>query len=367
MGANELSRLERWGMGALAAQAQSWPSSDDPVCLLTVQERAALVRIERWATIRAGIAGALSAGVSVAVTLFVAPKEHEQPVYFWTVVGVVSALAAVVEIGYLYWDGLRSVRSMARASGVRLYADDSLQQGVALALARAALELPSPHTNVLRVDPFREATKWYVVCASLLYKGKIALTGFLLKALLRRAFGRLATRLALEAVAIPVTAVWNIVVCRWVMREARLRAMGPSLASELAAWIRGRTDSSAGLQLVAWALGTSVVKNRQVHPNWCVLVDELGLPNALGQEQGDFGDCGRFLAALKAAPDVNRRAALRALVAAAILDGKVSRLERQWLEVTFAVAGYAFLPDRVQAACAAFVAGKGFEPKGFTI
>ncbi len=250
---------------------------------------------------------------------------------------------------------------------MRLYAADTFAARRGVGVDAGGVELPSPHTNALRIDPFREAAKWQIAVASLVYKAKVALTGFLLKALLRRALGRFATRAVLEAVAIPVTAVWNMLVCRWITREARLRAMGPSLAHELARWIRTIDGNDVGLELVTWALGTSVVKNRQVHPNWSALVEALGLPNTLRDSTRDFGDCARFLGALKAAPAVERRAALRALVAAAILDGKVLRLEKAWLEVTFAVAGYAFLDDEVERACKAFVSGNGFDASGLAI
>lgn len=363
----DLSRLERWGLNALAAHTDEWPNAENPVHVLDAAERSALVRIERGAILRAGFAGAVSAGVCTLAIIGLAPDEAQDVVGYWSVVGVASALTAVVEIAYLYWDAVRSVRAMARASGVKLYAGDTLQRVVALALTRAALELPQPYTNALRVDPFRESPRWRVLVATLVYKAKIALTGFVTKALLRRALGRLATRAALEAVAIPVTAVWNMIVCRWVMREARLRAMGPSLARDLAPWIRAIDGQDANLELVAWALGTSIVKNRKVHPNWVALVDALDLPQGLRDATRDFSDCARFLAALKAASAVDRRAALRALVAAAILDGKVTRLERAWLEVTFTVAGYTFADEPVAVACKDFAAGNGFEPVGLQI
>jgi hypothetical protein len=257
---------------------------------------------------------------------------------------------------------------MAKASGVALYAGETLDEAVALALARAALELPNPRDNVLGVDPHREANRWQLFAASLLYKAKIALSTFVLKALIRRVFGRLAARAALEFVAVPVTAIWNMVVCARVLREARIRAMGPSLASDLARWVvgdgGGRGMSTELSRLVAWALGTSIVKNRRVHPNWAALVAQLKLP---GKFEGDFGDCPRFLAAFKAASQPARHAALRALVAAALLDGRFSRLERAWIEVVFTMAGLAPPLAEVERACQAFVAGDGFEPGAFRI
>lgn len=364
----ELSWLERRGLQALGQGAQAWPAPTNSVSELDPAERRELRLIERCAVARAGIAGALSAGATALVTMQVFELEQTNAVRYWQWVGGASALTALFEVAYLYWDSLRAVRQMAKSSGVTLYAGETLDQGVALSLARAALELPSPRDNPLGVDPHREARRWQLLVASLLYKAKIALSTFLLKALLRRVLGRLAARAALEFVAVPVTAAWNMVVCYRVLREARIRAMGPSLAKDLATWIIGSepglADSAEFSRLVAWALGTSIVKNHRVHPNWVALIAHLRLP---GQLHGDFGDCPRFLATFKSASVSHQRAALRALVAAALLDGRLSSLERQWLEVVFTVAGLAPPLSEVAQACRAFVAGDGFDPGPFQI
>lgn len=364
----ELSWLERMGLQTLGRGAHAWPASVSPVSDLDAGERRELRSIERQAVARAGLAGALSAGVTAIVTTRVLPLEQTDPVQYWEWVAGVSALTAIGEVVYLYWDSLRAVRQMARSSGVTLYTGATLDQGVALSLARAALELPSPRTNPLGVDPHREASRWQLLAASLLYKAKVALSTFLLKALFRRVLGRFAARAALEFVAVPVTAAWNMIVCYRVLREARIRAMGPSLARQLAGWIReldpGAEWSPELAQLVSWALGTTIVKNFRVHPNWVSLLLHLDLPGAL---QGDFGDCPRFLATFKAAERGHQRAVLRALVAAALLDGRFSGLEREWLEVVFTVAGLPSPSEEVGHACRAFVAGDGFDPARFQI
>lgn len=363
----ELSWLERMGLFALGRGARMWPAPTSPVSELDAEERKELRRISQHAVVRAGIAGALSAGVTAIVTLQVIELEHTDAVRYWQWVGGASALTAALEVAYLYWDTLRAVRHMAKSSGVVLYAGETLDHGVALSLARAALELPNPGHNPLGVDPHREANRWQLVAASVLYKTKIALSTFLLKALLRRVLGRLAARAALEFIAVPVTALWNMVVCYRVLREARIRAMGPSLAKDLAHWVRGDgelANSPEFARLVAWALGTSIVKNQFVHPNWVALIDHLLLP---GSMEHDFGDCPRFLATFKAAPSPYRRAALRALIAAALLDGRFSRLERQWIEVVFVMAGLEPPLEEVERACRAFVAGDGFDPRPFQI
>ena len=426
----------------------------DSVATLNAEETLALRRIEQRAVWRAGIAGALSAGVTVAAMLLLRDIEASQPWGYWTWVLGVGALAAAVEIGFLYWDTLRSVRQMARAAGMKLV-DGQEQDFVVLALARAALELPSPRRNQLRVDPLRETSRTAVLLATLVYKSKIALSSFLLKALLSRALGRLAARAALELVAVPVTAVWNMFVSRKVLREARLRVMGPSLASTLAQWVQEplreqepspenepwqehgvpaavaqtegthggaihggavhgaavhgdtapqpatpngdesvparrtraalkgermaarqhhvreveqqpRVDAPCvpGRTLALWAIGTAFVKNRKVHPNVQALVRAMG-QNEQVAEAPDLGDCPRFLRALKAAPARGRSAALRALVASSILDGKMTRFEREWLEVVFTVVGQQAPLAALKVACARFAGGQAFDPAAF--
>ena len=59
--------------------------------------------------------------------------------------------------------------------------------------------------------------------AALLYKANIALTTFLVKLGLRSVLGRVLDRSFFELAAIPVTAIWNAIVCFIVVREARLR------------------------------------------------------------------------------------------------------------------------------------------------
>lgn len=362
----QLSWLERVGLVALGRGARLWPAPTSPVSELDYSERIALRRIERRAVVRAAVAGALSALASALVTLRVLEFEQTEPLRYWQWVAGVSAVTALFEVGYLYWDALEAVRQMAKASGVVLYSERALDRDVALALARAALELPTPHQNALGVDPHREARRWQLLLASLVYKAKVAASTFLLKALLRRVLGRFAARAALEFVAVPVTALWNAVVCYRVLREARLRAMGPSLAKELAHWIEGDgtrfRESETAPQLTAWALGSAMVKNQFVHPNWVALLEHLNLPGTLA---GDFGDCPAFLRALGVASAPDQTPALRALVAAALLDGRLTRAEREWLTEAFRVAKRPSPVAGVERACRAFVAGDGFEPGHF--
>lgn len=337
--------LERAGLRSVTAGSASWPPPTDPIEVLTPEEQSALARIEWWAVACAAVAGALSAAACALAAIYAPAMEHH-PVQHWALVLSAMALATLVEITYLYWLSLRAVREMAKAAGLRVHTSSELDEAVALSLARAALELPSPPHNLLEVDPHREASRLGLIAASLLYKAKIALTNFVLKALVRSVLGRTVTRAMLEWVALPVTALWNGLVMYQVLQEARLRVMGPSAAVLLAEWILAHPTDAGPVsskptpkhKLVLQAVGTSIVANREAHPNVVALSRRLAHGAQLSREV-DWGGRAGFLHDLRQASEEDRLAALRTLIAVAILDGKVTRREQRWLERCFESVG----------------------------
>jgi hypothetical protein len=357
--------LERLGISLLQGGAEAAASADDPIHVLNPVERAALRRVVRGAVLRAALAGVLNAVATGFGELYahghLGPMpEHAtlaQRASYWGVFGVAAIVFAVLEIAYLYWDGLRAVRRLAAVAGLELRADANAE--VALALARAALELPNPPEATLGVNPHREASKAQLLVASLIYKLKISVSNFLFKAILQRALGRFATRHLLAFAAVPINAVWNGLVCWSVLREARIRVMGPSAAVEmLGAVLEG--EASPSPQLVAaiqHAVGSAVVRTRELHPNHVAILravlQRLGDP-APGLE---LDDSSAFLRALGTLEDAERRIVLRVLAAAAILDGRLARAERRLLLEAYAVANVPPALAYVEQLRRAFVAG----------
>jgi hypothetical protein len=346
-----LAFLERFGLAVLR-RSPAHPAvadADDPIHILNPAERRALRRIERGALLRAATAGALSGSASAAAALWAhrflgadgAPRSTEDALRFWATIGGATLVASVFEIGFLYWDALRTVHRMATAAGLKLSAEALTrdQREVALALARAALEVPNPAQPVYGVNPHRESVPFIIALSSLLYKAKIALTNFLVKAALRSVIGRSFAMRALELVVVPVTAIWNAVVCWLVVREARIRAMGPSAAIELVAFaFSDLTPTVAGHEAALRAVASSIVRTHDLHPN------HLAVLRALAAQIGTFDveepdDSRRFLATLGHLAGPDQRLALRLLVIAAILDGRLTRSERLLLTEAFAACG----------------------------
>lgn len=348
-----LKFLERVGSGLIRAVpvrrsgTGAAPAPADAVHVLNERERAELRRIERNAVVRAILVGVLSALVcafaEIAAHPLLGPEEvpasAEQLLWFWGVFGVAMALVAAAEIVFLYWSSLDAVRELAHAAGLRLHGDE--QHDTAVALARAALELPTPLDPSFGVDPQQEASRVQLLFASLAYKAKVAISNFVFRAVVRRALGRAATRYLLAFTAIPVNAAWNGIVAWLVIREARIRVLGPSAAEEmLAVVLAANPEPSAACRAVLHkSVGAAVVRKRDMHPNLVgmmrLLRTHLGPPEA-----GTVLDRpDRFLAALAALQVEEQKTVVRCLTIATVLDGRLAGAERRLLREARAAAG----------------------------
>lgn len=357
------SRIEALGARYLRALASRRKAvAADAVHILNESERAELRAIERGAVTRAAIAGALSGLVCAVPAIMLTPVPSGAPfaayAHYWGIVGSVTVVASVLEIAWLYWDGLRAVHALAHAAGLDLAEDPSGEDptGVVWALARAALELPNPPDGVAGLDPMREASKLKLVLASTVYKLKVALTGFIMKALVRRALGRAATRAVLELIAAPVTAIWDAVVCWLIVREARLRVIGPSAAMEFVAMLIPEACSDALADCALRAVGASIVRTQDLHPNHVALLRTLKSKLGRATPEG-FDDSRRFLDALGALAPHEQTVTLRVLATASIIDGQLARAETRLLGEAFAVCGRRYDPAKIERLRRAFVSG----------
>lgn len=357
--------LERWGGRFLQSGNLSPEQSDDPIHVLNAVERAGLLRVTRGAVLRASLAGALNASATGLGAVFAArllgPKpEHAtllQTVSYWGSFGGLALFAAVLEIGYLYWDGLRSVRALSLVAGLQIDAHENMD--VRFALARAALELPNAPDATFGVNPHREASRFQLATASLVYKLKVSVTNFMFKALIERALGRLATRTLLAFTAIPINAIWNALVCWFVLREARIRVMGPSAASQMLDVIfrSEAAPSEALITALHRALGAAVVRTSELHPNHLALMHALRTRVGEPRSGVEVDDSHAFLASLTELTLLERRTVLRLLAVAAILDGRLVKRERRLLAEAYAAAAITPAMDHVERLRRAFVAG----------
>lgn len=332
--------LERVGLRFLERRAVP-VGQQGAVHVLDPEERAALKQVETRAVLRAALAGALSASAAALADYLAAPllgpdpdvATWDQKLRFFAIVGPVIVGAALSELSFLYWDALRSVDRLAKIAGLDLSpgSTDARRAEVAAALVRAALELPNPPRLVTGIDPRRESSKITLLLSGVLYKAKVSLTNFLLKALVRRLLGRSAVRAVLVLVAVPVSAAWDAIVCWSAIREARVRVLGPSAARELLTTIftAGPPDlTPAACALSVRAVASAIVRSRDLHPNLVTLLRDVR--ERVGDPSEDaLDDSRQFLSRLPSLAVEERRLVLRILAVAVIIDGKLARNERR--------------------------------------
>jgi hypothetical protein len=326
--------LERLGAEYLRrlAAGQPPPVAEDAIHVLNPHEQAALQRIERRGVWRAALAGACSASVAASAEVLASlllPSGSalwSHTLAYWAIVGSAAGLAATAEIVFIYRDALRSVFALSLAAGL----DPVCAPAVMTALVRAALELPNPPHPTFGVDPCREVSRLRLVFASLAYKAKVGLTNFLVKALIRRILGRTVVRVWLAFVALPVSAAWNAIVAFRVIREARIRAMGPSFVGEAVATFLAAPAQANERAVALRAVASSVVRTADLHPNLTTFLAVL-TARCEGTPPPDLDDTRAFLAELGRLEADGRLKVLRLLDVAAVVDGRLTGAERRLL------------------------------------
>ena len=369
--------LERVGVAYFEKRSARHPlpstgTPADAVHQLNPAERVAVDRVQRGAIFRSCLAGAISAVVAAVAEVWATPVPEgaaflsRESLNYWGIVAGAAAIAAVLEILFLYWDILRSVHEMSRVTGVELFGKDKkdANRQIAAALARAALELPNPIDVDRRINPRRESSKLRLLAASVVYKAKVGVSNFLMKMLVRRILGRVFVRSllvtsAIPFVAVPITAAWNGVVTWLVLREARLRAMGPSAAHELVRVVFADAPAltDAGRLAAVRAVAAAIVRTQDLHPNLVAVLIEVQ------RKAGDTGtaeldDPGEFLRSLKTLSPGEQRLALQTLVVACVVDGRVTRREKK-LTQAFAELGRPVDFGPVHRLQREFIAGNG--------
>jgi len=327
------------------------PLHGDAIHFLNPEERRALRRIERNAVLRAATAGAFAASLGAVVSVLARPLLGDEPadatwgetLRYLGVTVLIALPVAVVELSFIYWNAIISVHRLAEAAGVALFRPDDASgddddEIFAAVLARAALEIPNPPRPLFGINPRREASRWRLFLATVVYKAKVSMSNFLLRKLLVRAFGRAGLRSWIPFVAVPVTATWDAFVCRRVLREARLRAIGPSAARELVTHLLAQVPAPSPLlrEALFRAIATAVVRSVDFHPNLVELIHAL--KDRVGEcEADDLDDSRRALALMQRLDWNERRVALQMLVVACVFDGRIGKKEWSVIERGYAL------------------------------
>ena len=346
------------------------PKSEDEVHILNANEQSQLRSIERSAIWKAVGIGTLSAILCAAswptATLCLGTPAAELTLAqlwpWYLIMGAVLAVATILEIVLIYWNALHAVHRMSYAAGLKLFGDDDQPLAVMNALVSAALELPRSREETLFAVPGREISRWWVVFATLLYRLKVTLSYYIAKAIVQRLLSRVAVKWAIELVAIPVYAFWDALITYWVLREARVCAMGPSAVEEFSRKIQQRDVdlSEAAHTAIVCAVGATVARNSELHPNVELLFRELtdvyGIPN-----DKDIDHSQDLIGLLQDLTHDEQVLVLETLTLSMIIDGQASVWERQLLADCLDACGMPKESEPLNKGLALFRAGKALD------
>ena len=188
-------------------------------------------------------------------------------------------IATFVELGWMYYDTLHTCMFISHAVGLVLWPLDKERAIVASSMVKAAFEVSNPTHRMYGIDPLKSMNKWVLLLCAFVYKAKVGLTKFVVKLVAKRFLSRAGVRGAAENVgfaslaAVPVGMMWNGVLARKCVLEARLRALGTITIGEYVdTYIRHCSGSPQDMMRV---LGCSIVAKKQMHPNVEFLLKSL--------------------------------------------------------------------------------------------
>lgn len=265
-------------------------------------------------------------------------------IQFWTVVGIVLGICCCAEIVAMYWYSIKNAVRVANVMDLRLKPLNRDRAFVGGSLVRAALELGNTQGVVFGTDPLREqSSKTALIQAilALLYVLKIALSGFLIKVLIKRVMTRGSAKFALPWAAVPATAVWNGFVGHIIMRQAKLRGVGVAMAIELYSIIADMSMveiSDLGKLQMCRAVACNIVKQRDMFPTKEILlkhaVANMGLiRNGLVDvdSSGIVDDADTFVVKIADLNKTETEMVILVTMLCTVLDGRVRKREMQLL------------------------------------
>ncbi|HIO95733.1 MAG TPA: hypothetical protein EYG67_02835, partial [Campylobacterales bacterium] len=127
------------------------------------------------AVIIAFLVGALTSVPAVWFEMYY--RESFTTFYYYGLLSAITLVLLIVEVGILYWLGMRSTYTLAYMTGYDGIHEEELPPEYDLKnmMVRSALELEDPAIEYLGINPHKYVSKKWLIVRTLLYKAKIIL------------------------------------------------------------------------------------------------------------------------------------------------------------------------------------------------
>jgi len=353
------SFLERWLADYFTRRRRG---NGDPAAIRIERLRAITRRCVAIAALAGVVSGALVGGGEMYIRETILGDE-EVPLHlswrvwagFYAFVGVLSAL----EIAFLHTLAISGVRSIVDSAGAPL-APHGHSLMLAHGIARGALESPNPRDPVFGIDPYALVPKWRLLLLNLAYKLKVSASGVFLRMFMRRLTARLAIRSFVPLLAGPLYAGWNAFILWRIMRETRIRALGPgaidSILDAMPATRLGTDAAAIALDGVAEMLVCAM----DAHPNHVHLLHRLR--ETTGYEDPLDPDWSARLSCLARLDADARKHTLNLLTLAGIVGSRLTSRQETLLGEAFGACGLKLDRKALRRLRARFIAGHAPDP-----
>ena len=318
--------------------------------------RQKLCSIERGVTFRGAIAGFLS-GSATAASVYLAEINHHKiaakfewsdAFAFFLISIVLTLIVTLIEILFLYVDGVKACATMSRLAQNNIFMKTENINALNLTLVQAGLDIPNSTTPLYGIDPLVNRSPLRMLIFSFFYKTKVSASNAILKFAIKRFFPKLAGRAfgrsLIEIISAPVFAVWNFFLCRHIMKQARIRTLGPLLTDAIvdAFWTRGISHATEEeIIFVFAALKETVILCGYFHFNHILLVQKISpLVDTTKANNRSLHEI------LKTIPEEKQSHYLNLIALLLVIDGKRSKSKKAFLVALHQKLGFeCCMPD----------------------
>eukprot|EP01113_Clastostelium_recurvatum_P036003 TRINITY_DN5075_c0_g1_i1.p1 TRINITY_DN5075_c0_g1~~TRINITY_DN5075_c0_g1_i1.p1 ORF type:complete len:598 (+),score=116.77 TRINITY_DN5075_c0_g1_i1:267-1796(+) len=181
---------------------------------------------------------------------------------------------SIVEIIFLFWGGLHASAVISYMLGIEAWLVGYVpgSEHTITAMVRAALDVPNPSSVYMGIQPLKDSSKSGVLFKTILWKAKTAITTIVLK----QVFFRVLSRSLLPFLAIPVCAVWNMMIAWKVIHDVISICLGNIIVPQLVQkFVLQSNLEEESLQMTYHVVGTAIVLSGEVHPNHEALLKSL--------------------------------------------------------------------------------------------
>lgn len=336
--------------------------------VLTEDESERLKKIQFWSMFRAALAGALGV-VALYVPYHIYGEDlfpvtemtlpfMSEPIEVEVVFLLYSLVLVVIEIAYLTYNNIHTVKDIAHTCNYPLPEDPFYETNIE-SLVAVGLERNIKSQSQIGINPFAGLSKWQIMVFTIINLVKAAMTNFVFKLLIKRALGRYAFRLLVDLAGIPVYAFWNAYAARIVIKESRVRILANPIIKDFAKKLyEEQWDNPEFVKELYYMLDFVAITKRKFHGNHymlaLVILQEFGIKP---DEDHEYDK--EFLSRMESASPKTIEGFSKINLMGMALDGVISKKE-ELLIYTWRKKGiYTYTTEQTKQATKEFFEGQG--------